>query len=65
MLKRWLDEKEVKYTQYYVDQDQKAAETMVQISGQMGVPFSIVEQENGKVEKILGFDRAKFESLMQ
>jgi hypothetical protein len=41
-----------------------AAQTMVKLSGQMGVPFSIVEYENGKIEKILGFDRQKFESVL-
>jgi glutaredoxin len=63
-LKHWLDEKEVKYINYNVDQSPMAAQTMVKLSGQMGVPFSIVEYENGKIEKILGFDRQKFESVL-
>lgn len=34
---------------------------MVRLSGQMGVPFSTIEYGEKNVEKILGFDRQKFE----
>lgn len=61
MLKRWLDEKNVKYDVYNVDENQIAAQNMVRISGQMGVPFSTVERDDGKTVNILGFDRGKFE----
>ncbi len=61
MLKSWLDEKKVKYTDYLVDQNPFAAQTMVNQSGQMGVPFSTIEHEDGSVDKILGFDREKFD----
>lgn len=65
MLKRWLDEKSIKYTNYNVDQNPVAAQNMVRLSGQMGVPFSTVEYGDNKIEKILGFDRAKFESVFK
>lgn len=64
MLKRWLDEKSVEYTAYNVDENPIAAQNMVRISGQMSVPFSTVELDNGKIENILGFDRNKFESVL-
>jgi len=60
MLKKWLDDKSVSYTVYSVDENPIAAQNMVRISGQMGVPFSTVEHEDGQVENILGFDRSKF-----
>lgn len=60
-LKRWLDDKKIGYTDYLVDKNPYAAQTMVQLSGQMGVPFSTIEFEDGRVEKILGFDRGAFE----
>ena len=60
MLKRWLDEKGVKYVDYMIDKNPYAAQRMVSQSGQMGVPFSTVEHEDGTVDKILGFDREKF-----
>lgn len=65
MLKNWLDDKGVAYTNYMVDQNPIAAQQMVQLSGQMGVPFSTVEYDDGQVEKILGFDRVRFESALK
>jgi len=61
MLKRWLDEKSIKYTVYNIDENPIAAQNMVRLSGQMGVPFSTIEYGEKNVEKILGFDRQKFE----
>ena len=59
-LKSWLDEKNLKYTDYLVDRNPYAAQIMVQASGQMGVPFSTIEHEDGSIDRILGFDREKF-----
>lgn len=64
MLKRWLDERSIAYTNFNVDEDSAAASEMVKLSGQMGVPFSTIEQADGKVTKILGFDVAKFEAVL-
>lgn len=64
MLKSWLASKSVKFTDYMVDQNPIAAEHMVNLSGQRGVPFSTIEYADGTVEKILGFDRPKFEAAL-
>lgn len=64
MLKRWLDGQKIAYTDYLVDKNQFAAQNMIQLSGQMGVPFSTIEYADGSMEKILGFDRAKFETAL-
>lgn len=64
MLKNWLESKSVEFTNYMVDQNPIAAQNMINLSGQMGVPFSTIEYEDGKVEKILGFDRPKFEAAL-
>lgn len=64
MLKGWLDDKGVDYTDYLVDQNPYAAQMMVSQSGQMGVPFSTIEHKDGSVDKILGFDRPKFEAVL-
>jgi len=65
MLKRWLDEKSVEYTNYNVDENPIAAQNMARLSGQMGVPFSTVEYGDKQVEMILGFDRPKFETVLK
>jgi len=63
-LKQWLDAQEVEYTNYMVDENPYAAQMMLSQSGQMGVPFSTVEHEDGSVDKILGFDREKFQTAL-
>lgn len=64
MLRNWLDSKSIEYTNYNVDQNPIAAQAMMQLSGQQAVPFSTIEYEDGQVEKILGFDRPRFESAL-
>lgn len=64
MLTNWLNTKSVEFTEYKVDQNPIAAQHMVSISGQMGVPFSTIEYDDGQVEKILGFDRNRFEAAL-
>jgi len=65
MLKGWLNDKSIEYTNYNVDENPFAAQMMVNMSGQMGVPFSTIEYDDGSVEKILGFDRPRFEAVLQ
>lgn len=64
MLKRWLDDQSITYTNYNVDQNPIAAQQMIQLSGQMGVPFSTIEDQDGHIEKILGFDRQSFQAAL-
>ena len=62
--KEYLDSKGIKYENIFVDQDAKAAEDMVKISGQMGVPFTVVTGDDGSKITILGFDRARIDSAL-
>jgi glutaredoxin len=64
MEKNWLDEKGVEYEQVLVDQNQRAAEEMVQATGQMGVPVTALEFEEGESEFVVGFDRNKLSALL-
>ncbi|MBI2595518.1 NrdH-redoxin [Candidatus Daviesbacteria bacterium] len=57
--KEYLDLKGIKYENIFVDQNPKAAEEMVNISGQMGVPFTVITDDAGKQITILGFDKEK------
>ena len=59
MLTAWLKDKQIDYTEYKVDENPFAAQHMVNLSGQMGVPFTTIEDEDGSMEKILGFDRTQ------
>jgi len=64
MLKRWLESQSIEFTNYMVDRNPLAAQNMINLSGQMGVPFSTIEFDDGRIEKILGFDRPKFEAAL-
>lgn len=64
MLKKWLDEKHVEYTNYMVDSSLYAAQMMVSQSGQKGVPFTTIEHDDGTVDKIIGFDRNKLQAAL-
>jgi len=65
MLKTYLDEKGVGYTEKLVDQDDVARDEMMSISGGfLGVPYSVVVKEGGEKEKIIGFDKGKFNEVL-
>ncbi len=64
MLKSYLHSKGVAFEEKRADQDQALAMELYQISGQLGVPFSIVEKEDGSKEGVLGFDKPRFDSLL-
>jgi len=64
MLKGYLDDKKVAYTVKAADEDQAIAKELYEKSGQLGVPFTVVEKEDGSEEGILGFDRARIDSVL-
>lgn len=64
MLKDYLTEKGVEFKNIFVDQDEEAAQKMIQESGQMGVPVTGITDESGKVEHVLGFDKPRINQLL-
>jgi glutaredoxin 3 len=64
MLTRWLGDKKIDFTEYKVDRNPIAAQTMVQLSGQMGVPFTTIEKDDGTTIKVLGFDVPKLQATL-
>lgn len=65
MVKKWLDDENIAYTDVRVDQDGQAARKMVELSGQMGVPFTTIERSDGTMEKILGFDVNRLKNTLK
>ncbi len=65
MVKKWFDDRGIEYTEHLVDKNPVAAQYMVTLSGQRGVPFTTIEMEDGTVEKVLGFDQPTLERLTQ
>lgn len=59
MVKDWMKENGVEFSEVDVAADQSAAQEMVEKSGQMGVPVITVDDE-----VVVGFDKPKLESLL-
>lgn len=64
MLKSYLQSKDIAYEEKHADMDQAVAQELFEKSGQLGVPFTIIETEDGSEEKIIGFDRKKVDLVL-
>lgn len=64
MLKSYLDSKNITYNVKAADEDQAIAKELYEKSGQLGVPFTVIEKEDGSEEGVLGFDRARIDSVL-
>lgn len=59
--KEFLNEHKVKFEEADVSEDQEAAKEMIEKSGQMGVPTTIVE---GFRKPIVGFNEEEFKEAL-
>ncbi len=65
MLKDYLKEKNISYSEKLVDTDEAAREEMMASSGGfLGVPFTIIGKDDGSKETVLGFDKGKLNSVL-
>jgi glutaredoxin len=64
MLKKYLEENKIHFTEKRVDLNQDDAREMVAKSGQMGVPFSVITKEDGQETGVLGFDVASLQRAL-
>lgn len=64
MEKEFLDSKGFKYDNVFVDDDIDAAQEVMNLSGQVGVPFNIVTKDDGSTENVLGYDKEKLSALL-
>ena len=58
-VKSFLDGIGVTYREYNVSRDREAAEEMVNLTGQMGVPVTVID---GQV--VIGYDRGRLQALL-
>lgn len=64
-LKAWLDKQNIPYVYKLTDEDDAAmAEFMSINDGVIGVPFTVIEADDGTVTKISGFDQPKFKQAL-
>ncbi|MBI1863609.1 glutaredoxin family protein [Candidatus Woesebacteria bacterium] len=65
MLKDYLKEKNISYEEKLVDQDEKAKEEMMGVSGGfLGVPYVVITKDDGNRESVIGFDKGKLEGIL-
>ena len=65
MLKNYLKENGVAFSEKLVDQDDAAREEMMKESkGFLGVPFTIITKEDGTKEDIIGFDKGRVNQVL-
>lgn len=64
MLKSYLASKEILFEVKMADEDQAIAQELYEKSGQLGVPFTIITDEEGNEEKVLGFDRPRIDEIL-
>jgi len=66
MLKKYLDEKSIKYEEKLVDQDDAAKEEMMKESGGfLGIPFTVITKDGGAKETVVGFDKKRINDILQ
>jgi glutaredoxin len=63
--KRFLTEKGVEFKDVDVEADHKEAEAMMKLSGQMGVPYTVITKDDGSTVGILGFDQPRLISELK
>lgn len=65
MLKEYLSEKNIEFSAKFVDKDDDAKNEMMKDSGGfLGVPFTVVNKEDGSKETIIGFDKNKINEVL-
>lgn len=64
MQKDYLASKNITYEEILVDENPQKAQEMIEISGQMGVPFTVINKEGGSRETILGFDKDRISKAL-
>ena len=64
MLKDYLGKNNIAYEEKRADTDQKLVQELYEKSGQLGVPFTVIEQEDKTVVNVLGFDKPKIDMAL-
>lgn len=66
MLKDYLNQKNIVFTEKLVDIDESARTEMTAVSGGfLGVPFTLIVKDDGAKETVLGFDQGKLNSVLE
>lgn len=64
MTKKFFKEHDVPYTEKDVSKEVAAAQEMIEKSGQMGVPVTVIADERGTETLVVGFDRPRLAATL-
>lgn len=65
ILTQWLDKQNIAYVKKVADEDPAAmAEFMSVNDGMVGVPFTVINQDDGSQTKFSGYDIAELKKLL-
>jgi glutaredoxin 3 len=66
MLKDFFKEKNIFFIEKTVDLDETAKDEMLASSGGfLGVPFTVIQKDDGSSENVIGFDKGRLEQVLQ
>ena len=64
MQKDYFASKNISYQEILVDENPDEAQKMIKISVQMGVPFTVIDKDDGSKVTILGFDKTRIDKAL-
>jgi glutaredoxin-like YruB-family protein len=65
LAKEFLKEKGIDFEDVDVMANQEAAEEMIKLSGQMGVPVIAITKDDGQQEVLVGFQEGKLKEILK
>ncbi|CAN5145529.1 hypothetical protein BH09PAT3_BH09PAT3_0780 [soil metagenome] len=65
ILTQWLDKQNIDYTKKVTDEDDTAMMEFMSVNdGMVGVPFTVIEGDDGQVTKFTGYNIAELKTLL-
>ena len=55
---------DIEFDDIYIDADQQAMKQMIELSGQMSVPFTTIESHNSVTQSVIGYDEIRLKTLL-
>lgn len=65
VLTQWLDKQGLNYQKKVVDEDPALMLEFMSVNdGMVGVPFTLIEKDDGSIQKLTGYDIAKLKAIV-
>ncbi len=64
MEKAYLTEKGIEFEDILLDHDQDSVREMVELTGQLGVPVTVITTDDDQQHIVIGFDKPKIDEIL-